>query len=684
MKKGIIITILAGLIGFLVYKFQYNPNPIIPRAELSDDADYWNVRISPDGTQIAYLSKAAGSKNIFLRGKKGNEKPEQLTQETGRGVLGMSWTYVPNYLVYIKDNGGDENHQLFNLNIKTKETKALTPGGKVKSGLVAASHLHPNEFIIAINDRDERHFDLYKMDVVTGKKDLVFLNRGGFAGFHFDRNLKLKLVNKFNETGGKDYFIHEGGGFLSPYITIPHEDEETTYPVKFDASGAYLYWASTSGLIEKERDKAALIKKPFNRPGPTEVLAESSKADIQGAVFSIKGNKPLFTTENYLKPKYIFFDNDIKKDIEFLQSQQNGLPVIISSNLDEDKMIVVYEFSDQISSYYLYDKNKKQLTELFNPQAKLAKYEFSEMHPVEIQSRDGLTLVSYLTLPSGIHYKNGKINKPVPMILLVHGGPTARDDWGFSKGVQRLANRGYAVLQVNYRGSDGFGKRFVHAGDKQHWDKVAEDIQDAANWAIDQKIADPKKVGIMGGSYGGYQTLVGLTKYPEFYTCGVDIVGMSNLVTTLQSMPEYWKIAKAKNRLQYGDRTTKRGRKELLRMSPISYVDRLQKPLLIGHGKNDPRVKKAESDQIVKAMREKGIPVTYVMFPDEGHGFSMPKNRMAFNAVEEKFLATYLGGRFEPIGNDLNESSMKILANDLNDKAIENRFAKPVKFIDHE
>ena len=224
MKKSIIITILAGLIGFLIYEFQDNPNLLIPRSELSNDPDYWNVRISPDGKNIAYLSKAAGSKNIFVRNTEGNEKTEQLTQETGRGVLGMSWTYVPNYLVYVKDNGGDENHQLFNLNIKTKEIKALTPGGKVKSGLVAASHLHPNEFIIAINDRDERHFDLYKMDVVTGKKDLVFLNKGGFAEFYFDRKLKLRIVSKFNEAGGIDYFIHEGGGFLSvsyTHLTLP-------------------------------------------------------------------------------------------------------------------------------------------------------------------------------------------------------------------------------------------------------------------------------------------------------------------------------------------------------------------------------------------------------------------------------------------------------------------------------
>jgi len=684
MKKGIIITILVGLIGFLIYEFQDNPNPLIPRSELSNDPDYWNVRISPDGKNIAYLSKAAGSKNIFVRNTEGNENPEQLTQETGRGVLGMSWTYTPDYILYVKDNGGDENHRLYNLNVKTKETKALTPEGKVKSGVIAASHLDPDHVIIAMNNRDPRHFDLYKMNVVTGKKDLVFLNKGGFAEFYFDRKLKLRIVNKFNETGGIDYFIHEGGGFLSPYLTIPHEDTETTSPVKFDDSGNYLYWTSTSGVLEKERDKAALIKKPFNKPGPVEVLAESNKADINGAVFSIKGNKPLFTTENYLKPKYIFFDEDAKKDIEFLKSQYDGLPIIISSNLDEDKMIVVYGFSDQISSYYLYDKNKKQLTELFNPQAELEKYEFSEMHPVEIQSRDGLTLVSYLTLPSGVQYKNGKITKPVPMVLLVHGGPMARDDWGFSKAVQRLANRGYAVLQVNYRGSTGFGKKFTRAINKQHWDKVAEDLQDAVKWAINKKIANPKKVCIMGGSYGGYQTLVGITKYPDFYACGVDIVGMSNLVTTLESVPEYWKPTQPEDIFIYGDHTTEKGRKELLSMSPISYVDHIKKPLLIGQGQNDPRVNKAESDQIVKSMQDKGIPVTYVLFPDEGHGFANPKNRIAFSAISEKFLAVPLGGRFEPIEDDIEKSSAKILANDIDDKALEKRFEQPVEFIGHD
>jgi dipeptidyl aminopeptidase/acylaminoacyl peptidase len=306
------------------------------------------------------------------------------------------------------------------------------------------------------------------------------------------------------------------------------------------------------------------------------------------------------------------------------------------------------------------------------------------MYPVEIKSRDGLNLISYLTLPHGVKEKNGIPNKPVPMILFVHGGPMARDSWDFLRSVQRLANRGYAVLQVNYRGSTGFGKNFIKAGHKQHWDKVAEDLQDAVTWAVKQKIADPKKICIMGGSYGGYQALVGITKYPDHYNCAIDIVGMSNLVTDIESDPPYWESVKHLTLKMYGDHTTTEGRNELLRMSPISYVDRIKTPLLIAHGQNDPRVKKSESDQVVKALQDKKIPVTYVLFPDEGHGFANPNNRIAFDAVTEKFLAVHLGGRFEPIGNDLEKSTARILANDINDKAMEKRLEHPAEFIGHE
>jgi dipeptidyl aminopeptidase/acylaminoacyl peptidase len=684
MKKSILVVIITALVGFLLYELQDDPNPLIPRTELSGDPDYWNVSISPDGKHIAFLSKAAGSKNIFIRDadEKGNE--EQLTHETGRGILGMGWTYKKDYLVYVKDNDGDENHQLFSLNIKTKETKALTPGGKVKTIILGGSYLHPNHIIIGLNDRDEHYFDIYKIDIITGKKELVFLNKGGFANFYMTQNLDLKLVSKFNESGGMDYFIHEGGGFLSPYLSVSYEDSETTSPITFDQTGENLYWMSTSSAVEKNRDTAALIKKPFNKSGPVEVLAESDKADIKGAVFSVKEKKPLYTTENYLKPKYIFFDDNAKKDIEFLKSQQDGLPLIIDSNLDENKMIVTYHTSDKITKYYLYNKERKTLTILFSANENLEKYNYSPMYPVEIKSRDGLNLISYLTLPHGVKEKNGIPNKPVPMILFVHGGPMARDSWDFLRSVQRLANRGYAVLQVNYRGSTGFGKNFIKAGHKQHWDKVAEDLQDAVTWAVKQKIADPKKICIMGGSYGGYQALVGITKYPDHYNCAIDIVGMSNLVTDIESDPPYWESVKHLTLKMYGDHTTTEGRNELLRMSPISYVDRIKTPLLIAHGQNDPRVKKSESDQVVKALQDKKIPVTYVLFPDEGHGFANPNNRIAFDAVTEKFLAVHLGGRFEPIGNDLEKSTARILANDINDKAMEKRLEHPAEFIGHE
>jgi dipeptidyl aminopeptidase/acylaminoacyl peptidase len=332
---------------------------------------------------------------------------------------------------------------------------------------------------------------------------------------------------------------------------------------------------------------------------------------------------------------------------------------VASRTLDDKTWIVAYTMDDGPVRYYLYDRDKKEAKFLFTNRKSLEGQPLAKMHPEVIKSRDGLNLVSYLTLPIDSDPDHaGRPKGPLPMVLLVHGGPWGRDNWGYNSQHQLLANRGYAVLSVNYRGSTGLGKKFTNAGNKEWAAKMHDDLIDAVEWAISEKIADPKRVAIVGGSYGGYATLVGLTFTPERFACGVDIVGPSNLFTLLSTIPAYWAPALQMFKDRVGDPTTPEGKKLLNERSPLNFVDKIERPLLIGQGANDPRVKQAESDQIVRAMQNKQVPLTYVLFPDEGHGFARPENNLAFFAVAEAFLARQLGGRYQPIGNDFDGSTI--------------------------
>jgi dipeptidyl aminopeptidase/acylaminoacyl peptidase len=361
------------------------------------------------------------------------------------------------------------------------------------------------------------------------------------------------------------------------------------------------------------------------------------------------------------KDEWRILDDAIRADMEYLESVEDGEVLVTSRTLDDKLWTVAYLLDDGPVKFYLYDRDKKDAKFLFTSRDDLANYEFVKMHTPIIKSRDGLNLVSYLSLPKGSDPDGDGIpDKPLPLVLDVHGGPWARDGWGFNSSHQWLADRGYAVLSVNYRGSTGFGKNFVNAANGEWSRKMHDDLIDAVNWAVEQGIANRDKVCIMGGSYGGYATLVGLTFTPEVFACGVDIVGPSSLVTLLQNVPPYWIPFMPVMKVRLGDVDTEEGRAELLKMSPLPLVDKIVKPLLIGQGANDPRVTQLEADQIVHAMEAKKIPVTYVLYPDEGHGFSNEPNRMSFNAVTEAFLAEHLGGKYEPVGDDFEGSSIHV------------------------
>ncbi len=457
--------------------------------------------------------------------------------------------------------------------------------------------------------------------------------------------------------GSTAIYKPDGNGGWEEFTSIPMEDSLTTNAIGFDKSGGKLY------LIDsRNRDTGALTAIDLKSLEQS-VIAQNDKADLGGVMIHPTEKTIQAVSFNYLRNEWKVLDPKIQADMDYLRTVRDGEIQVTSRTLDDKFWTVAYLLDDGPASTYLYDRAAKKATFLFTNRKALEGLPLVKMHPVVIESRDKLELVSYLSLPKGSDSDgDGRPDKPLPLVLDVHGGPWARDDWGFNPLHQLLADRGYAVLSVNFRGSTGFGKKFTNLGNKEWARKMHDDLLDAVDWAVKQKIADPKKVAIMGGSYGGYATLVAMTMTPDRFACGVDIVGPSNLVTLLKSIPPYWAPALQMFKDRVGDPDTDEGRKLLEERSPLNYVAEISRPLLIGQGANDPRVKQAESDQIVKAMHEKNIAVTYVLFPDEGHGFARPENSLAFFAVAEAFLAKHLGGDFEPVGEDFKGSKITVPA----------------------
>ncbi len=478
---------------------------------------------------------------------------------------------------------------------------------------------------------------------------------------HADDNFDLRFGVKYAADGSQEYHKFDEQRNTSLFQTVPMADSLTTAPVGFDQSGQTVFMFDSRG-----RNTSALFALD-TQTGEQKLLAENARADAGGVLMHPTTKQVQAVSFTYEREEWTLLDQSIKADLDYLKTLRDGELFIGGRSQDDSRWLVSFATDTGPIYVYLYDRKQGADTTgtarlLFSNRPALEQLTLSPMLPRVIRSRDGLDLVSYLTLPAWTDAdRNGVPDAgPVPMVLLVHGGPWARDEWGFSPTVQWLANRGYAVLQVNFRGSTGFGKNFVNAGNREWGGKMHDDLLDAVNWAVEGNIARKDKVAIMGGSYGGYATLVGLTFTPDVFACGVDIVGPSNIVTLLNTIPPYWAPAIKEFAERVGDHQSEDGRKFLESRSPITFVDRIRKPLLIGQGANDPRVKQSESDQIVAAMQAKNIPVTYVLFPDEGHGFARPENRTAFNAVTEAFLAANLGGRAQPIGGDMEKSSAKV------------------------
>ena len=495
---------------------------------------------------------------------------------------------------------------------------------------------------------------MYELDIASGELTLLFENTENFGGFDFDNDLTLRFGQKSTSAGGAEYYKRTVDGW-ELFLSVSPEDLYTTGLAGFSEDNKTLYLQKSVG-----RDTSALFAMDL-ATGEETLIAQDERADIGGTWRDKDTGIPYVYTVNYDKNRYFAMDERGEQILKRLNERFEGSFSRTSATDDESKWIVLNSQSNKVATYYVWDRGADQFTELFSVRPELADKTLAVMTPEMITSRDGLTLVSYLTLPPGADADgDGRPEQPLPMVLNVHGGPWARDSYGYRSSPQWLANRGYAVLQVNFRGSTGFGKSFVNAGDLEWGLKMHDDLIDAVDWAVAQGITQNDTVAIMGGSYGGYATLAGLTFTPDRFACGVDIVGPSNLVTLLDSIPPYWESFRRVLELRVGDPNTEEGMSILQAASPLTKVEMISKPLLIGQGANDPRVKQAESDQIVDAMQEKGIPVTYALFPDEGHGFARPENRLAFFGVAEGFLATCLGGRAEPLGDDLQGSSLTV------------------------
>lgn len=619
---------------------------MIPRRQFFGNPEKARARISPDGSKLAFLAPVEGVLNVWVcpAGKISSAKP--VTKDTHRGIRSYFWAYTSNHILYSQDKDGDEDYHIYSVNLETAEIKDLTPLEKIRARIEGVSRHFPEEILVGINDREEGQLhDIYRIDIISGQRELVQQNPG-FAGFLSDDKFRVRIGIAITPGGGQRWLLPDEEEAWNPFMEIAAEDAMTSGSAGFDKSGEKLFMLDSRG-----RDTSAL-KSLKLASGAEQLLAEDERADISGVIKHPTEKHVQAVTFTYARRQWKILDDSIAGDLEYLKRVADGEIQITSRTLDDRTWTVAYVLDDGPVRFYLYDRDEKRAEYLFVSNSTLQELPLVNMHPVIIESRDGLELVSYLSLPATSDPDaDGRPDDPLPMVLLVHGGPWARDSWGYDPQHQLLANRGYAVLSVNYRGSTGFGKKFINAANGEWAGKMHDDLIDAVKWAVKQQVAQQDKIAIMGGSYGGYATLVGLTFTNDVFACGIDIVGPSNLVTLLENPPPYWMPIMPVMKLRVGDYSTEEGREFLESRSPLFFVDRIKRPLLIGQGEHDPRVKKAESDQIVAAMNEKEIPVTYLLFQDEGHGFARPENRFAFYAVAEAFLAQHLGGRYEEIGD---------------------------------
>jgi dipeptidyl aminopeptidase/acylaminoacyl peptidase len=604
------------------------------------------VQISPDGTFLAWCEPVGSIQNVFVAPVTDLRRARQVTQETERSISGYLWAHTNRHFVILRDSQGSEDYRCSSVDLVSGQEITLIDKAGVRAFVWRSSRDYPAEMLFGVNERDRRYFDVVRIDVTTGASRLVFENPG-FSGLLMDDALGVRLAVRVRPDGSAAVVDLSRGDSATPFLDIPDEDVFTTSLWRFSRDGRSLFMQNSSG-----RDKAALMERNLES-GETRLLAEDPEADIVGAWWDPRTSRPLAAVARAIRQRWHVIDPTIREDIDFISGKIGDVEInIVSQDLAMEQLIILAAASDAAGEYLLYNRKDRELHRLFKNRSDLDGVPLRPMRSVVIEARDGLRLPSYLTLPHA-DFRKG------PVVMVIHGGPYSRDVWGYNGMHQWLADRGYGVLSVNFRGSTGFGKGFINAANQQWGGRMQDDLTDAAAWAVAQGYADPTRIAFFGGSYGGYAALVAATQTPETFACIIDIFGPSNLVTLMQAIPPYWQTWFAVFRRRLANPETEEGRAWLMERSPISRVDRIVRPLLIIQGMNDVRVKPQESEQIVNALRERRIPVTYATFADEGHGFVREENRLAFSAVMESFLACHLGGSAEPIGDAFNGSTIK-------------------------
>ncbi len=617
---------------------------LIPRSVLFGNPERTSPEISPDGGSLAWIAPRDGVLNLWVApiGGEGGDggdggvdwaAAQPVTEDTDRGIRAFAWARDGQHVLYVQDVGGDENWRLYDVDPRTLERRDLTPFEGIHATIIGTSKRRPDEVLVGINADNPQLHDVYRLHLASGELVKEIVNPG-YAGWLADEDLQVRCAIAPLPDGSFNVLVRDSGeGEFRHLLTIPPEDATSTDVVSFSGDGQSMLMISSAGSDTGRLARVDLAT------GDATVLAEDPEADVSGVLLHPDTRDPLIVSVLKDRMTYVVLDESVADDLKAVRALHPGDPSFSGRDEADRSWLVAFNVDAGSVSYFMYDRASKTGRLLFEARPALSGYELAAMEPFSFTARDGLVVHGYATFPPGLGRES------LPAVLNVHGGPQVRDAWGYHPEAQWLANRGYLCIQVNYRGSTGYGKGFVAAGDREWGGKMHDDLVDAVEYAVAQGWADRSKVAIYGGSYGGYAALVGAAFTPDVFCCAVDIVGPSNLKTLLETIPPYWAPMIAQLYRRVGNPET--DEEFLWSRSPLSRARDIRVPLLIAQGANDPRVKQAESEQIVAALTEAGIDHEYMLFPDEGHGFAKPENRIKFYTAAERFLAKYLGGRYE-------------------------------------